>query len=387
MTEGKLNRATFLRAAAVGGLVAAGAGLGGGAAFAGETSAGGASAGSASGRRWRAGVTYATGIRDAPGAPLDRPLWSRALMEQEINTIRHGLRCDSLVVFGSDVGRLTDTATAALERGMRVFVQPRLYDHPQPEILDHLAETARAVERLRRRCGDRVVLVVGCEFFLFVPGIVPGATFLDRIANLQKMPPTEFPGIWRRLDEFLRRAAAVARAHFHGPITYGSAHSEPVDWSLFDIIGVDYYEFFRTDEEYRKDLARYQEWKKPVVILEFGCCTYTGAPERGGMGWDGVIDWEAKPPRVKEGFVRDERTQADHIARMLSIFEAEDLIGAHVYTFISPDCPHSPKRELDFDLTTYSVVKLTRERYEDPASPYRIEPKESFRALARYNRR
>ena len=42
----------------------------------------------------------------------------------------------------------------------------------------------------------------------------------------------------------------------------------------------------------------YLRHKKPLVIGEFGCCTYQGAEDRGEMGWD-IVDWNAKPPRLK----------------------------------------------------------------------------------------
>ncbi|GGM40093.1 hypothetical protein GCM10012275_08810 [Longimycelium tulufanense] len=367
-----MNRVTFLRAA-IGGFALAAA------------SNGSAAAAAASGPRMRGGVTYDTGVLHFPGEPLSRVRWDRTLMEQEIRAIRKDMRCDSIVVFGSEIGRLTETTAVALQRNLRVFVQPRLYDHPQREILDHLAETAREAEQLRRHCGIRLTLVVGCEFLLFTPGIVPGVNFLERIQNLQKMPPEEYPALRKRLEDYMRRAVSVARANFHGRITYGATTGEPVDWSLFDIVGLDYYEYFREQEEYSKDLARYRKWGKPITILEFGSCTYTGAPERGGMGWDGVIDWEVVPPQVKDAYVRDERAQADHIARMLRIFERETLMGAHVYTFISPDSPHSPIRELDLDIASYSLAKVIRENYEDPESSYRWEPKEAFHALKRHN--
>lgn len=214
---------------------------------------------------------------------------------------------------------------------------------------------------------------------------MPGATFRDRIAYLSTARPEDLPGIYRRLDGFLREAVAVARAHFRGPITYGASAGEPVDWSLFDIVGLDYYERFATPAEYTADLAQYRKWGKPIMVLEFGCCTYPGAPGRGGDGYD-IVDYEPVPPRVKEGFVRSERTQAEHLTRTLGILGAQGLLGAHVYCFVAPELPHLPERALDLDIASFSLVKTIREDQDDPASPYRREPKESFLALARHNR-
>ncbi|MET0233224.1 MAG: abortive phage infection protein [Kibdelosporangium sp.] len=335
-------------------------------------------------QRLRGSVTYDTGVLHFPDAPLSRARWSRQLMEQELDEISHQLRCPSVMAFGNEIDRLTMTARATLERGMTAYVQPRLYDHSQQEILDHMAESARQAEQLRADGGD-VVFAAGCEHILFTPDIIPGADFVQRLATIGAIPPARWPGIFQRLNEFLVKAAAVARANFNGPLTYGGAFFEPVDWSLFDIVGLDYYPYFETDAEYRVDLAQYRKWDKPIEILEFGCCTYPGAPQAGGSGYD-IIDYEKQPPVVKPGFTRDERVQADQIIRLLGIFSAEGFKTAHVYTYINPGAPHAPVREHDRDIAAFSLVKVTPDDYADPASRYLREPKESFTALARHNR-
>ncbi|MEV6244159.1 hypothetical protein [Lentzea sp. NPDC051838] len=378
-----ISRQGFLRS-----LVGAAAllGMGGGtAAASGQRRA--AEAGAAAGRL-RGGVCYDTGVLHAAGEPLSRVRWNRHLLEREIRTIAAELRCPSITAFGSDLGRLAETTDAALRNGVQVFVQPRLYDHPQEEVLAHLAEAARAAER--QRTGDNVKFVTGCEHFLFTPGILPGATFLDRIRGVESIPETEWPKIIGRFREFLGRAVDVTRREFRGKITYGSAAGADAlwtDWSLFDFVGLDYYEHFATDAEYTADLDRYRSrWNKPLMVLEFGCCTFTGAAEAGGMGWD-VVDFEADPPVIKPGIVRDEREQADHVARMLRVFDQEKVAGAHLYSVISPDLPHNPTcRDRDLDIAAYSLFKAVRERFDDESSPYRLEPKQSYHAFKRHNR-
>ncbi|MBE1463147.1 abortive phage infection protein [Kibdelosporangium phytohabitans] len=367
-----MKRATFLRAA-----VAAAGGL----AVAGLTSE--ASAQPDAGREpLRGGVTYDTGVLHYRDQPLSRARWTRALMEHDLDVIAGRLNCPSVSVFGTEIDRQTATTRAAAERGLTVYVQPRLYDHSQREILDHLAESARQVERLRRQ-GARIVFAAGCEHILFTPDIVPGANFEERIANIGTLPPQEWPNVANRLNAFLAKAAAVSRQNFGGTVTYGGAFFEPVDWSVFDMVGVDYYEYFGTDAEYRADLAKYRKWNKPLTIMEFGSCTYPGAPQRGGSGYD-IVDYEQVPPVIRPGYARDEHAQAGHIARLLRIFAAE-RIPAHVYTFVNPGAPHSPVREHDMDIASFSVVKTVRDRHDDPYSRYRWEAKESFRALARHN--
>ncbi|AXB47144.1 abortive phage infection protein [Amycolatopsis albispora] len=339
--------------------------------------------------RLRGGVCYDTGVLHAAGDPLSRVRWSRGQLEREIGMVAE-LRCPSITALGSDIGRLTETTAVALRRGVEVYVQPRLYDHPQEEILEHLVESARQAERLRR--GDNVKFVTGCEHFLFTPGIVPGENFMDRIRNIGELPETEWPNVIERFRQFMARAVEVTRREFGGRITYGAADGADAvwnDWSLFDIVGVDYYAYFESTGEYLSDLDKYRQWHKPIMILEFGCCTFTGAAKAGGMGWD-IVDYPddpEKPATVKPGFVRDEREQAEHIARMLDVFGQAKVQGAHLYSFVSPDSPHHPEnRDYDFDMASYSLLKTLRARHHDDASPYRTEPKQSFHAVRRHNR-
>lgn len=367
-----LNRAAFLKRAAAVGLVASAGSL----LAAAETAAAGR------GLTYR-GVTYDTGT-DHFGS-LTRPVWTDALMTGDVRAIDERMRCNSVSVFGTEVGRLVATSTAALERGLQVSIQPRLYDRPQAEILDHLARTARAAERLRIGYGPEVVLIIGCEYILFTPGIVPGENFLDRIRFLTE-ETYDFAVILGRLNAFIGQAVAVARRHFHGRITYGAAAGlEQINWNLFDVVGLDYYSYHRKRSDHTAELLPYRRWNKPIMILEFGCSTYRGAAERGGMGWD-IIDWEKPVPEIIGNPVRSEREQADHIANMLEVFEHQGFLGASAYTFISPDSPHSPIPRYDLDMASFGLVKVIRRDHADPASPYRWEPKLSFHAVARHNR-
>lgn len=54
----------------------------------------------------------------------------------------------------------------------------------------NLRQVALGVERLRRLYDHEVILVVGCEFMLFTPGIVPGADFYERVEYLTKATST-----------------------------------------------------------------------------------------------------------------------------------------------------------------------------------------------------
>ncbi|MGH4034432.1 abortive phage infection protein [Actinomycetota bacterium Odt1-20B] len=406
-----MNRADFLkRAAALGALASAGSLIAASPASPASSAMSASSASSATPataapvRERRRGLThravmYDTGTDFGDGA-LTREVWSDRYLHDELRAIDRQLHCNSVVISGSRIERLTETARVALERGLHVWVQPRLFDRPQREILDHLARTAREAECLRTSGTSRAarpkgngsahepetILVIGCEYILFTPGIVPGRTFMDRIAYLTK-GDYDFEVILRRLNAFVRKAVAVARRHFHGRITYGASEMEwaSVDWSLFDIVGLDYYTYHRDQAGHTKDLAPHRRWRKPIMILEFGCCTYRGAAERGGDGWD-AVDLESEVPRLKPGVVRDEREQAEHIAHMMKVFESEGLFGASPYEFMAPDMPHLADDPVhDLDTAGYGLVKMVRRDWGDPKSPYHWEPKRSFHALAAHN--
>jgi hypothetical protein len=324
------------------------------------------------------GVVYEVGDGESPATA-----WSRGRMRADVRAIAHDLHANSVKVTGDGVERLTATAAEAAEHGLNVWLEPTLGDVPEREILDHLAETGRFAERLRRQ-GAGVHLSVGCEFVLFVPGIVPGANAQERVANLLSgnFDPVQ---LVRRLRRFTAKAAGVGRSVFQGTLTYAAAQDEDVDWGLFDLVGIDYYSYFRRRQEHVRELAAFRRFGKPVAIMEFGCCTFEGAPERGGMGWD-VVDYTKEPPEIKGGLVRSERTQAAYLTDVLSVFESMGLYSAMAFTFVTADAPHRPRDPRhDLDMASYSIVKAIEDR--GPGHPkaggWHWEPKESFRALAR----
>ncbi|MGW7415451.1 abortive phage infection protein [Streptomyces sp. NPDC054863] len=308
--------------------------------------------------------------------------WHSGRMRRDVRVIADELHASSVSVFGTGVERLAATASEAAERGLHVWLQPRLADVPHAEILDHLAETGRVAERLRRQ-GAKVELSVGCEFVLFVPGIVPGANAVERIKNLTEgnFDPERMA---RRLREFTARAARTGRSVFHGPLTYGAAEGDDVDWRLFDVVSVNYYGYHAQRSGYVEDLKPYLRWGKPVAVTEFGTCTFKGAPEQGGMGWDSV-DYTKDPPEIVGALVRSERAQAAYLTDVLDVFESMNLYAAQAYQFVTSDAPHRPHDPLhDLDLASYSLVKSLWQQPGRPTADWHWERKEAFHALARH---
>ncbi|MEU6302019.1 abortive phage infection protein [Streptomyces chartreusis] len=324
------------------------------------------------------GVVYTVGAGETPGTA-----WSAARMRRDVRLIRDDLHADTLDVTGDGVDRLTATAAEAAERGLHVWLQPTLGDVPEREILDSIAECGRFAERLRRQ-GASVDFSVGCEFWLFVPGIIPGETVLDRVENLQN-GTVDMAAMQRRLARFTAKAAAVGRSVFHGRLSYAAAQDEefePVDWRLFDIIGIDYYSYFRDPSDYVRELRRHLRWGKPLAITEFGTCAYVGAPETAGMGWN-IVDYTKEPNEIKGDPVRSERTQAAYLVDLLDVFESMDLYAAMAFEFVTPDATHRPDNpRYDLDLASYAITKPIRRHPTDPNSKWHWEPKEAYRALS-----
>ncbi|MFI2031546.1 abortive phage infection protein [Streptomyces buecherae] len=383
MRSDGISRAGFLAlAGAAGGAAATGTLLGAGPAAATERGATPASnAGRpTTGARRGGGLTH-RGVCYEVGEEAVDAGWTPARMRADIRAIKDDLHASTVSVWGDGIDHLAATSSEAAERGLHVWLQPRLADRPEREILDHLAEAGRHAERLRRG-GAEVHLSVGCEFVLYVPGIVPGDNVLERVENLLNgtYDPRELA---RRLRSFTARAAAVGRSVFRGALTYGAAADEEVDWSLFDIVSVNYYGHHQRHADYVRELRTLQRWGKPVAIAECGTCTFVGAPDHGGMGWN-VVDYGVRPPRIKGGLVRSERTQAAYLSEVFGVFESMDLYAAMAFSFVSPGSPHVADPLYDLDMASYSIVKTIRARPDDPTSDWHWEPKESFHTLAQH---
>ena len=77
----------------------------------------------------------------------------------------------------------------------------------------------------------------------------------------------------------------AARKSFRGPLTYFSLPFEAVDWKPFDFVGVDHYRDAQNKDSYGGMISKYNAFGKPVVVGEFGCCTFRGADLLGANGF------------------------------------------------------------------------------------------------------
>ena len=90
--------------------------------------------------------------------------------------------------------------------------------------------------------------------------------------------------------------------------------------------------------------------------MEFGCCTYKGAEDKGGMGW-AIVDWKKDRPILKGDYTRDEAVQANYLLELLAIFDGEDVFAAFVFTFVTYNYIYNDDPRYDLDMASYGIVR------------------------------
>jgi hypothetical protein len=344
-----------------------------------------AAAGAAVGPRLRAPAGAATApIGSAPpGSGLrwkgvnldtDRTLWRPDFVRNELASIAGDLNANSVLVLGSDLERLIDTAAMAADEDLSVWLEPRSFDADDSDTLEFLIEVAATAEALRSNY-PRIHLSLGVELTLFMDGLLPGDDWQERGAALATADPDEYNAA---LNGFLAYAVETIRPAFAGLLTYSSGPWERVDWSPFDVVGVDLYRDDENRATYVDELRGYRAHGKRMIITEFGCCTFDGAADLGGGGFMVMMDGDVSDLR------RDEEEQATEIGELLDLYAAEGVDGAFVYNFIEPENTYSVDPAEDLDKAGFGLVRChasgTALAYDRAGH---FEPKRSFEAVAR----
>ncbi|MGJ5816041.1 abortive infection protein [Paludibaculum fermentans] len=333
------------------------------------------------------GVNYDVGIYPFGETRPSRPIFDPDTVRREIEIIRRDLHCNAIRIVGRDLSRLMTAAEYAIEQGLEVWFGPGYHDADEEQTLAYFAECAQAAESLRLQ-APRVVFITGWELTFFMKGLVLGETGPERVGAFMK--PWKL--LWstlrlgpfnRNLNRFLERAVDEVRRHFHGPVTYSAGAWEDVDWNRFDFVSIDCYRDAMNQRLFRQNLRKYFAHGKPVVMTEFGCCTYKGAEKKGGYGW-AIVDWSSEPPRLKGAYVRDEETQSKYLIELLQAFTAEEAEGAFAFTFVMPKYPYSADPRLDLDMASYGLVKSYADRMGSTYPDMPWDPKLAFRAVADY---
>jgi len=340
------------------------------------------------------GVCYDTG-RAYSRVFMTRQVFDPATTRRELEIIRDDLHCNAVRFQGTGITRLVTAAAAALRLGgLQVWLSPELFGRSREATLAYLARAATAAEPLHKQFPGRLTFCVGTESSLFTSGIVPGRTTERRIASIREAGVRS--GAYAEpLQAFLAEAVRRVRRAFGGPLTYASLPFEVVDWSLFDVIGVDLYRNSMVEHRYPEMVGRCVGRGKPVVNAEFGHSSYRG-DQPGRMEFGEVdtlslflrripVAGRLARPRVKGHTpVRDEEHQARELTKTLAILDADAAAGAFIWTFADPWLTHSADPRHDLDMTSTALVK-TLERGSGTAYPgLGWEPKKAFGAVASF---
>jgi hypothetical protein len=303
-----------------------------------------------------------------------RPKFDLGIVKHELEIIQDDLHCNAVRICGLDINRLLIASEYALDLGLDVWFSPEMWDKSQDETLAYIAEASRAAEPLREKFPGKLVFSVGSELTLFMKGIVQGDNIFERLNNPAFWEGVRLGKYNEPLNDFLEKANKVVRERFHGEVTYCSVPFERVKWSMFDYAGIDLYRDGRSRQIYDRILQSIPAFGKPVVIGEFGCCTYRGAELLGGNGFmimfgmmknlqptlvlpKLISDMISVIPQVDGHYVRDEELQAREVADQLGLLDRAGVQGAFVFTFVSPNSPYNDDPRFDSDMGSYSLVK------------------------------
>lgn len=327
------------------------------------------------------GISYST--RGYQVGDITREPFDPDRVKRELGIIHDDLHCNVVRVIGGDPDRLEVAATHAADAGLEVWFCPFTLDRTTDELLVLFADCAERAERLRQR-GAEVVFVTGAELTLLAKGFLPGDTFHDRLALLAE-PERLREALLRvpaLLNAFLGRAVGVVRERFGGTVTYAAIPTERVDWTPFDVVGVDAYKSIEVADQYAAAIQALVAQGKPVAITEFGCTTYRGAADLGARSTL-VLDWDrAGGAHLKGEYVRDEAEQAAYLRESLDIFNAAGVDSAFWFMFADDNLPHRADPREDLDLASAGVVKVLEGRPGDTYPDMPWEPKAAFTALA-----
>lgn len=333
------------------------------------------------------GINYDIGTKTITGR-VTRETFDINNIAKEIGIIKNELHCNAIRISGLDIDRIAVTAELALKQGLTVWFSPTLHYDTQDNTLQYIIEGARAAEKLRRNYTN-IIYIIGCELSLFTEGFIEGKTGEERTKKMFSPLSVvkNLLGIKRsynkKLNAFLTTAVTEVKKQFKGQVSYASGTWEKVNWNLFDIVGIDHYRAIYNKALYTKQIQEYKKIGKPVSIMEFGCCTYKGADDKGATGW-AIVDWKKEKPELTGDYKRDEETQAQYLLDLLDIFKAEDVYAAFVFTFITSNYTYSDDPKYDLDMASYGIVKAMGNGGKKYYSNLPWLPKLAFMKLGEY---
>ncbi len=330
------------------------------------------------------GMNYDAGIEfGSPGAQ-NNSVWDEATTRREMEIIHDDLHCNAVRVSGTQNERMLLTAELALSEGMDVWLSPHYIDYTQDENYEKVVECAGLAQTLQDKYPDNeLVYIIGCEFPNFLQGIISDeATFTERLSNPDYYKNVTNVKSVERLNTYMKKVVDGVREVFNGRVTYCATTYEDVDWSIFDIIGLDHYRASYNKSSYAQTLLKYAIFDKPIVVTEVGLCCYTGAAALGSAGYNIV----APEGNMLNGvYERNETEQATELKELLTVLNDEtDAEGAFVFTFVYSDRPTNDDPLYDMDMSGFSIVKSYTDKNGAAYPDMKWEPKEAFYAVEEF---
>lgn len=268
---------------------------------------------------------------------LDRNL-DKETIEKELAIIKKGLGCDAVRLISDSNSKLVEAAEIALKLNLEPWVSNRLFGLNKNGAKKALIKLAIACDKLLKQYSTRIVIIVANEPSLdtgFVWKLGPPFTQ----SKLENFFSTHKQGDKIDLTTISSELALVVKKYFKGPITLASGPWEKIDWKYYDYVGANLYLNKYNKNIFENLIDEYKGYKKPFVVTEFGCCTFTGASDYGGSGW-----YYASKNKV----VYDEKEQANTIEKCINIFKKNGVEGSFLLGYVEPK-PVS-KRKMPFGL-------------------------------------
>lgn len=335
------------------------------------------------------GINYDIGIQFFYGNPESiNNVWDKEIFKRELAIIRDELGCNAIRLSGTDEDDMICGTEMVLQAGMDCWVSPHYIDAPLDELERRTKAVAAGAEPLRAKYpNNEVVFIYGCELQHFSP-FLPGNNFGERLALI--MTP-EWPKLLaeatEKLGKFFEKVIPGIREVFGGRVTYTTVTLEPIDWTPFDIVGLDAYKNTNTIPAFMKDLKSYKkiadEQNKEFYCLETGYGCFAECRDVAGAN---NMSLDLTPEGVLNRVaVRDEKAQADALVDAMEDILSVGACGIFPFTFINGKLTHSEDPLHDLDMIGYSIVKT----YEDGRAGSVFEgvnwdPKEVFYALKEF---
>lgn len=280
------------------------------------------------------GVNYCVGRPMTPEF-TGYPSPDRDQMDEELDNIHKDLGCNAIIIAaGADSeDDLIECARMALQKGFfdRMYIEPHYWQYSVDETVERIARFAPRVRNLRES-SEAIHFMVGHEFSLETSGIIPGDLWNDRVEYQTKHPDWQ-DRVWATFPRMFKDIIAVCKENYGYKISYaaiaGTAETDAVPWNdpLFESVGIDgglVPVFGATDEVLFRQLSELKaKFRKPVIIPDFSCMTYTGADQ-----WDGCV-----LPNAWENGPYDEDAQANYIKSYCDVLNSARIEGCFYWQY------------------------------------------------------